>query len=184
MAATGASEYRKMQILTAAPEQLQLMLWDGVIRFTQQARQALEQRDIGQSHTLLIRAQNIIIELNNGLRPELAPELCTQLRSLYMFLYRQLIAANVEKKIAPLDDALKIMHHQRETWALLIERLAGERAVASADGDSPEKNKAAGHAPATSAPAPAAGAGAAPRPAPARRAILPVMAGSGLSVEG
>ncbi len=182
MAATGASEYRKMQILTATPEQLQLMLWDGVIRFTQQARQAIEQRDREASHNLLIKAQNIVMELNNGLRPELAPDLCAQLRALYMYLYRQLITANVQKQIEPLDDALKIMQHQRETWAMLIERLAAERAAAAPTDtvDEPPPRRPAMHDRVSDT----AADGDLPRRAPSRRAMLPAMTGGGLSVEG
>src|SRR5438045_3268978 len=37
----GAQNYLRTQVLTATPEQLQMMLYDGAIRFAEQARPAL-----------------------------------------------------------------------------------------------------------------------------------------------
>ncbi len=43
--------------------------------------------------------------------------------SLYEFVYRKLVDANIQREIAPIDDALKILHHQRETWMMVIEKV-------------------------------------------------------------
>ena len=43
------NEYLKTKVMTASPEQLQLMLYDGAIRFCEQARSAIEEKQIEQS---------------------------------------------------------------------------------------------------------------------------------------
>lgn len=120
------NEYLKTKVLTASPEQLQLMLYDGAIRFTEQARVAIFDKDIEQSHNLLCKAQNIVMELATAMRDELAPDTCAQMRALYMFCYDRLVATNLNKDLTILDESLQILRHMRQTWLLLIEKLKQE----------------------------------------------------------
>ena len=128
------NEYFKTTILTASPEQLQLMLYDGVIRFCEQAREAVQTGKIEKSFNLLIRAENILMEMCNALRDDVEPETCAKMRALYIYCYEQLVQANMKKEVTALDDALKILRHMRETWILLIEKLKEEKT----DSDYPE----------------------------------------------
>ena len=123
-----SNEYFKTKVLTAAPEQLQLMLYDGAIRFCEQARPAILAGEIEKSFNLLTRAENILLEMCQGMRDELAPDTCRNMRDLYIFCYEQLVEANMKKDIAPLDDTLKILRHMRQTWVLLMEKLQQEKA--------------------------------------------------------
>ena len=47
-----ANNYLRTKVLTATPEQLQMLLFDGAIRFGEQARTALEQKNYEQSYGL------------------------------------------------------------------------------------------------------------------------------------
>jgi flagellar protein FliS len=122
--AQASKEYLKGAVMTASPEQLQLMLLDGAIRFTLQGQEALQRADIEGAFNAFDRAQRIVLELTNGLRREINPELVDQLAALYDFVYRRLIDANIHREPKAADDALRILRHQRETWALLMEKLA------------------------------------------------------------
>ncbi len=115
--------YLRDAILTASPEQLQLMLYDGAIRFAMQAQDAIRAREIENTHNLLIKAQRIMIELQNGLRPEVAPELCERMGALYSFVYTKFVDANVQKDIGAIDDALSVLRRQRETWQMLVDKV-------------------------------------------------------------
>lgn len=123
MAEAAGNPYLRNAVLTAAPEQLQLMLYDGAIRFASQARDAIEAREIEKSYNLLTRAQAIVREMENGLRHEVAPELCARMASLYRFVFGKLVDANVQKDVTAIDDALKILRHQRETWVLVVDKI-------------------------------------------------------------
>ncbi len=124
--AKASKEYLKGAVMTASPEQLQLMLLDGAIRFTLRGREALEKGDTEAAFNGFERAQRIVLELNNGLRREVNPELVDRMAALYDFIFRRMIDANVHRETQAADDALRILRHQRETWALLIEKLARE----------------------------------------------------------
>ena len=123
-----AQNYHRTRVLTATPEQLQLMLYDGAIRFAEQARPALEAKNWEVSFEALTRAQKIISELISSLRHDVAPDMCGQLAALYNFVYRKLVDANVSHSIASLDDALRILRYQRETWTLLMQQLGKQKA--------------------------------------------------------
>lgn len=130
MADRPQNEYLKAQIMTASPEQLQMMLYNGAIRFAEQARQAIVEGDIAAMHDRLIRAQRIVMELAGGLKTDVDPGLCGKLASLYNYVYRLLVDANFHRTVEPLDEALELLHYQRDTWQLLIEKLREERSGA------------------------------------------------------
>ncbi len=127
MVAGGPNEYLRNQILTASPEQLQMMLYDGAIRFVKQGREALEKNDLEGSFNSITRAQRVVLEMLNGLRHEINPDVCGKMASLYNFIYRRLVDGSVHKDVKALDEALRILEYQRETWAMLMEKLAAER---------------------------------------------------------
>ncbi|MEI8198160.1 MAG: flagellar export chaperone FliS [Phycisphaerae bacterium] len=122
------TEYLKTQVMTATPEMLQLMLWDGAIRFAEQGKEAILQKDIEGSYKTLLRSQKIIMELSASMRREVDPDLCGKLTALYNFIYRRLVDANLKKEPKLVDDALEIMRHQRETWVMLMDKLSQQRA--------------------------------------------------------
>lgn len=121
-----SNEYLRNAVLSASPEQLQLMLYDGAIRFCRQAREAMDKNDLSTSCEKLLRAQRILVEMENGLRHEVNPELCKQFAALYRFVYQRLVDANIRRDTAAVDEALRILSHQRETWALLVQRINSE----------------------------------------------------------
>jgi len=126
------NNYLRTKVFTATPEQLQLMLYDGAIRFTEQGKQALTQKNYEASYNALSRAQKIITELQCGLRHELAPDLCGRLAALYNFVFRKLMEANIHHNIASADEALTILKYQRETWVMLLDQLGKQKAGAAA----------------------------------------------------
>lgn len=129
--------YLRDAVLTAAPEQLQLMLYDGCIRFALQARDAIEKKDYETSYERLTRAQHIIIEMRNGLNRDVNPELCDRVASIYGFLYRKLIDASVNRDVQAIDDALKVLRIERETWQILVDKVNKARQLVEDDADEP-----------------------------------------------
>jgi flagellar secretion chaperone FliS len=123
------TEYLKTQVMTASPETLQLMLWDGAIRFAEQGKEAILKKEIEASYNALLRSQKIVMEMSSSLRRDVDPDLCTKLAALYNFIYRRLVDANLKKDPHLVDDAVQIMRHQRETWSMVVEQLAEKRAA-------------------------------------------------------
>jgi flagellar secretion chaperone FliS len=139
--------YLRTQVLTAGPGELRLMLFDGAIRFAEQARSALAAKDYESAFNAFVRAQDIVMELINGLRPSLDPELYAQLSGLYTFIYQRLVSASTERDPSRIDEALQLLRYERETWALLLEKLARENKRAGTLDETPEPDAAPAAAP-------------------------------------
>ena len=127
----GSQAYLKTKVMTASPAELRLMLFDGAIRFTEQVRRGYTERDYELAYDGTTKAQAIIMELLTALRPDHAPELCVRLSALYTYIYKSLVEANSTQDVALIDDVLKLLRFERETWKLCIDGLARENQSAA-----------------------------------------------------
>lgn len=108
------SQYRQTQIITAPPERLVLMSYDGVIRFLEEARLALLQGKPAGAHEKLVRAQDILAELMCSLNLEY--EVSGVLYRLYDYFCSRLVIANVRKEIGPIEEILGFLRDLRQVW--------------------------------------------------------------------
>lgn len=131
MAQTAPNPYLQTKVMTASPEQLRLMLYDGAIRFSRQARHALGKSDFEGSYTAIVRAQKIMLELSGSLNHKHDPDLCDKLAAIYEYVYRLLVDANMKREPEPLDEAIRLIEFQRETWAMLMKKLESEPGAAA-----------------------------------------------------
>lgn len=127
-----AQKYLQTKVLTATPEQLQMMLFDGALRFCEQAKLALQRKNYEESFTLIGKVQKIVLEMTTSLKHNVAPEMCKKLAALYTFAYKRLVAANVDHDLKALEEAHEVLRFQRETWAMLMQQLAQQKAGAVA----------------------------------------------------
>ncbi len=137
MSSEDSNPYLRDSVLTATPEQLHLMLYDGAIRYALQARDAIRQKDYETSYERLTRAQHIILEMQSGLNYDVNPELCERVASIYGFLHRKLVDACTKRDSGAIDDALRILRIERETWQLLVDKVNKARKMVDADQDAP-----------------------------------------------
>ena len=123
-------QYLRTRVMTATPEQLQLMLYDGAIRFTEAARDALGRRDLEAVHTNVTRGPSDRDRAAE--RPAAGPhgaEVCSRLAGLYRHVFRQLIDVGFHHTERAADEALTVLRHQRATWAMLLEQVGREKAA-------------------------------------------------------
>ena len=80
----GLGRYQDMKVQTASPAQIMIMLYDGAIRFTLQAKKKLEEKDFEGKGIFISKTQAIVDELMNSLNFSIAPELCENLQQLYI----------------------------------------------------------------------------------------------------
>ncbi len=109
--------YRAVKIQTASPAQIMLMLYDGAIRFALIAKKKMDEKDYGSKGTYISKVQAIISELMSSLDFTIAPELCSRLEQLYLFMMEQLTEANVHLKHEPIDVVVDLLKTLREGWS-------------------------------------------------------------------
>jgi flagellar secretion chaperone FliS len=122
-----ANAYLRTKVLTASREELRLMLLDGAIKFARQGREGLAAKNYEASYNGISQCRNIVLELLTTIKPEFDPELCDRVKALYTFMYTELVEASMQKNVERIDGVIKLLEYERETWVLLMQKLAGDR---------------------------------------------------------
>ena len=119
-----AKSYKAQSVQTASPGKLVLMLFDGYLRFTTAAKNAFNEEDLTKKNeginNNLIRAQNIVTELQSSFDMSVPGELPGTLYRLYDYVLHQLQQANLQKKSETIDEADKVITELREAWAEML----------------------------------------------------------------
>jgi len=107
-------QYKQNSIMTASPQELTLMLYNGALKFIGQGKLYIEQKNVSKANETIMKAQAIIQELNITLNMDY--EVSTGLRSLYTYIIDKLVDANIYKEIKHLDEASEMVTELRDTW--------------------------------------------------------------------
>ncbi|MBL8746735.1 MAG: flagellar export chaperone FliS [Phycisphaerae bacterium] len=127
--------YFRTKVLTASPEELRLMLIDGCVRFLADGRAALEAKNFEKVYEHFTNARNILVELTTSLRRDVDPALCDKLEAIYTYVLRLTVDGSFDKDLKKIDEAIQLMEYDRQTWTLLLDKLASEKANAAASAE-------------------------------------------------
>lgn len=119
--------YFRTKVLTASPEELRLLLIEGCIRFLKEGREAQDRKDHERVYESFTNARNILVELTTSLRREVDPDLCARLEAIYTYILRLTVDGSFDKNLGKIDEAIRLMEYDRETWLLVMEKASRER---------------------------------------------------------
>ncbi|PTQ56196.1 MAG: Flagellar biosynthesis protein FliS [Candidatus Carbobacillus altaicus] len=122
-------QYLENQVQTASPQELVLMLYDAAIKQGRMATRAMTAKELEKSHRALVRMQDILLALIDGLDQTIP--LAHNLQALYDFMVRELVLANTKKDVQKVETVLELLIDLRETWAQAIERYRQEKTSVS-----------------------------------------------------
>ena len=125
MVNAAAEAYKRQQVMTATPEALTLMLYNGCLRFMTEGREAIEKKDYEQANTSLQKAQNIISEFRITLKMEY--EIAHQLLPLYNYVYDRLVEANLRSDVTKVDEAKEVIKGLRDSWVQAMKKARQEK---------------------------------------------------------
>ena len=114
------------------------MLYDEVLKRVRRAMDLLEEtttldpkmentslKDVESVSNHLLKAQDVVTELMVSLDFERGGEIARNLFSLYIFVNRELMDANVKKQRAPLQTVEGLFVELRDTWVSVVRRSEG-----------------------------------------------------------
>lgn len=117
-------QYRQVQISTASPGKLILLLYQGAIKALKKANELIDQKEFGEKGDQLIKAQDIIMELNLALDMK-AGEISSSLQQIYMYAYRKLVIANLEVDKDGIQEVIGLLENLYEAWEVAVQSTEG-----------------------------------------------------------
>ncbi|QJQ96556.1 MULTISPECIES: flagellar export chaperone FliS [Halomonadaceae] len=133
--ARGAGAYARVGVesgvMSASPHQLIVMLFDGALASIRAARLHMQANNVAEKGKAISKALDIV---NNGLLAALdaerGGELAQRLASLYDYIARLLLGANLRNDMQSLDEAYRLLEDLSSAWQEIGDRTG---AVRSAD---------------------------------------------------
>lgn len=121
--------YRQVATQTASPAQVVLLLYNGAIRFLEQARLGFgfdDPKEFNETiNNNILRAQAIINEMNQALNMAEGGEFAQKMRGLYDYLDRILQESNVGKTEPGIQEVIKHITVLRDAWAEMLQQGSG-----------------------------------------------------------
>ncbi len=126
----GYKNYKEVEIETASGMKLVVMLYAGAVKYLNIAKEGIQNRKLDLANNNIIKAQDIISELMTSLNFE-AGEIANNLYSLYIYMNRRLLEANMQKNVEIIDEVIKLLATLKDAWETLLKTQKG--------GESPRK---------------------------------------------
>ena len=124
----GARAYLATQVNTTTQGDLLVMLYDAAIKFLNQAKVEIGNKNYAQKGILISKTIDIVGELANSLNKEKGGELAQNLNSIYFFLSTRLAKANLRMSTEMVDEVIHILSTLRGAYA----QISGEDGVKKA----------------------------------------------------
>lgn len=116
--ANSANAYKNQQVLTASPAELTLLLYNGALKFANEAKKAMIEKDYEKANEKNIKVQKIISELSISL--DMKYDFAADWARLYEFISYSLIQANIKRDEKSLDQAIDMIRDFRNMWIQII----------------------------------------------------------------
>ncbi len=108
--------YKKLQVETASPIGLVVMLYDRAIVLLNKAKNEISEKQYEAKGHTLDKASDIIFELLTTLDKDKGGEIASSLANLYNFILREIMNANSKLNTKSLDNAVKILSELKGSW--------------------------------------------------------------------
>lgn len=112
--------YQKQAITTSKPEELTLMLYQGMVKFIRLSKTALQKNNLEESHSYNLRAQDVVSELMVTLKKDYT--ISDSFYLLYEYLKYRLIDANIHKKLDILEEVESYALELADAWSTAIKQ--------------------------------------------------------------
>ena len=120
-----AEAYKRQQVLTATPEGLTLMLYNGCLKFMKEGIEAIEKKAYEAANTNLQKAERIITEFRVTLNMDY--EISHQLMPLYNYAYDCLVEGNMKSSVDKVNEAKDIISGLRDAWAQAMKKARADK---------------------------------------------------------
>jgi len=127
------AKYEDVKFSTSNKGNLILLLYDGTIRFLEEAKKRMEVNDYSGKGLYLDRAFSAINELRTSLNFEADQKLADSLNQLYFFMTKQLSKATIDNDTKALDLVIELLRGLRVAWAVAVKKESANPSIKPAN---------------------------------------------------
>lgn len=118
----GLEAYQSTAVLTQSKGRLMVMLYEGAIKFLKLAIKEMEAKNHEAKGRYIAKAQDIIWELNSAMNMEVGGETTKNLRSLYLYMNRQLNQANIKVDPEKCQEVISLLETLNSSWKIIADK--------------------------------------------------------------
>jgi flagellar protein FliS len=122
MYCNGIQSYRKTNVVTSDPVRLVIICYEGAIDNLKLAKAKIKEKDYEKKAKAIIKAQDIIAELKCSLDFEKGGQVANNLESLYNYMLRRILQADLNKDVGPIDEVIGMFSELLSAWQEVASR--------------------------------------------------------------
>jgi flagellar protein FliS len=122
-ASRAAQTYRRIESESRSPLELVVMLYDGALRFLNEAADAAERGDLRARARAVSRVLAIVAELQSTLDLEKGGAVADQLDDLYTYITSRLLDIALKNDVTAIAEARKLLTPIRDAWSQVSTQL-------------------------------------------------------------
>ena len=120
-----AHRYQEVEVKTATPLELVVLLYDAAIASLQKAQEHIASRDIAGRAKCLNKVSSILTELQANLSFEGDGTVAVSLDRLYQYMKGRICEATLQQDAAPLREIAGLLSSLRSAWSQLAQSETG-----------------------------------------------------------
>jgi flagellar protein FliS len=128
--------YFETSVTTSSPLRLVVMLYEGAIRFSQQAIQDMEKKDLVGKRKSVDRALAILQQLRGSLDKQHG-QIANDLDRLYDYMMSRIAEGSRKLDTRPIDECVRLLKTMAEAWERVAEEELRKSATANIDAAKP-----------------------------------------------
>lgn len=121
-----AKAYFQTKITTTDQGDLLIMLYDAAIKFLNQAKTKMKEKDYAAKGIAISRAMDIVNELTSSLNKERGGDISKNLADLYLYCTSRLLKANLRMDTDMVDEVINILSGLRSAFAEIVPQFSGK----------------------------------------------------------
>lgn len=134
-------QYKKVDLQTAPQTRLVVMMYEGAIKFLDNALLALDKKHgTEETHKNIVKAQEVICELLVSLNYD-AGEIADRLAAIYTYMNQKLTEADISKNKQPIIEVLKYLKELKAAWDSAESNYSKQQSVANNTASTKTENK-------------------------------------------
>ena len=119
---SAARAYFQTKVNTTTQEEVVILLFEAAIKFLQQAKEKIEEKNYAEKGILISKALDIISELDASLNTEKGGEIAKNLHALYYYCQTRLLVANLKLDRDIIDEVIEILKKIGSAFTEIIQK--------------------------------------------------------------